>query len=68
MNLTDGATLMTAPIKRAKNRFSPKIKCFRVTQSDAYGEFQQTMVETHRLYRYWMRNVMEITFKGKFDQ
>ena len=52
MNLTDGATLMTATIKRAKNRFSPKIKCFRVTQSDAYGEFQQTMVETHRLYRY----------------
>ena len=61
MNLTDGLTFPTTLIKRAKIRVTQK-NIYHVTQSDAYRNFQYTMVGTHRFSRYCVKYVMKIFF------
>ena len=39
MNLTDNATFLTTPIKRAKTRVNKKLK-IHITKSDAYRTLQ----------------------------
>ena len=60
-DLADGATFPMAMIKREKYIFNNNYK-IHVTQHKAYRKFQYTMVVTHRLPRYFMRNVMQFSF------
>ena len=59
-NLTDGATFPAVLIKCAKSRLNHFF--FHVTQTNIFGKLKQTMVVTHRSYRYYVRNVMVIFF------